>query len=198
MKRFSDAALAEMKRVAEKKRVEFADFKRQRTDITAVGKFLFGHDWIGELTKEEQTLIDKYGPQPGKYGGTTIAPCPDGMDKILDRALGKQQRIPHQWAAACDWLHDNGLLSHERCDPTALAVAMAKQPSADKVSTVPKVGRPRRIEEIAHRIKLDIDTDRLTEQQLRAKGNGKNLAHRYNADIKTCKEAIKMVLSGAI
>jgi hypothetical protein len=140
MKRFSDAEVAEMKRAAG------AAFIRQRTDITAVGKVLFGHDWIGELTKEDQSLIDKYGPRPGKYGGTTIAPCPDGLDSSLDRALGKQQRIPHQRGAACDWLYHHGLLSFERCDPKALAAALAKQPPADKVSTVPKVGRPPELE----------------------------------------------------
>jgi hypothetical protein len=163
-----------------------------------VGKHLFGHDWIGEQTDEEIELIEKYGPRPGKRGGMTIKPCPPELLTKLDQALSRSQRVLPQRGAAADWLLDHGLLSFERCDPIALAAALAKQPPADKVSTVSKVGRPRRIEEIAHRIKFDLDADRLTEQQLREKGNGKNLAHRYGADIKTCKKAIEMVLSGAI
>jgi hypothetical protein len=184
MKRFSTAQMAEM--------------KRSGADITVVGKHLFGHDWIGEQTDEEIKLIEKYGPRSGKRGGMTIKPCPPELLTKLDRALSRAQRVLPQRGAAADWLLDRGLLSFERCDPIALAAALAKQPPADKVSTVSKVGRPRRIEEIAHRIKLDIDADRLTEQELRAKGNGKNLAHRYGADRATCKKAIEMVLSGAI
>jgi hypothetical protein len=93
----------------------------------------------------------------------TIDPCPADLTSKLDRALSRPQRILPQRGAAADRLLDRGLLSFERCDPIALAAALAKQPPADKVSTVPKVGRPRRIEEIAWRIKLDIDADRLTE-----------------------------------
>lgn len=185
MKRLSDAEVAEMKRVA-------------GADITVVGKHLFGHDWIGEQSDEEIKLIEKYGPRSGKRGGMTIKPCPPELLTKLDRALSRAQRVLPQRGAAADWLLDRGLLSFERCDPIALAAALAKQPPADKVSTVSKVGRPRKIEEIAHRMLLDIADGRRTEQQLKAKENGKNLSHWYDADRTTCKKAIKLVLSGTL
>jgi hypothetical protein len=184
MKRFSAAQMAEIKRVL--------------ADVTLVGKHLFGRDWIGELTEEEQALFAKYGPRPGKYGGGTIIdPCPANMVSRLDRALGREQRILHQRGAAAEWLHDHGLLHVGGCDPAMLASALAKQPPAGEASTVLKVGRPRRFEAIAIRMKMDLATGRRTEQEL-IKAYGKNLQGWYGADIKTCKKAIEMVLSGAL
>jgi len=174
-----------------------AEMKRSGADITVVGKHLFGRDWIGDLSKDDQALLAKYGPRPGKHGGVTIDPCPAAeVASALDRALGRAHRIAPQRGAAADWLCDRGLLHVEGCDPAILASALAKQRHGE-ASMGPRPGAPRKFEAIANLMLIDLATGRRTLESLK-EAYGKNLQEWYGADPKTCKKARKLVLSGDV
>jgi hypothetical protein len=169
--------------------------------INIVGRALFAPDWIGEMlfgekapifpsiSQEEKLIIDEFGPRPGTRGGVTAKPCTSQAK--LERALGRWHMIPAQRGAAADWLVERGLLASAGCDRDEIVALLGARPK--DVAARKKGGRRRKFEAISLLMIEDIATSRRTRSWL-ADADGKNLAHAYNADPKTCKKARDLAL----
>jgi hypothetical protein len=169
--------------------------------INIVGRAIFADGWLGEarrrdnkmilvgLSSEDGELIELRGPRTGKRGGTTIEPCPQTIEPLLDQALGRRMRAEAQRGKAADWLIEHDLRDDQGkgYDRDAIVTALKLDPPKPSDAPTPR-GRPPRFKVIGAVMLDDVASGRRTQAEIK-NANNKNLQNWYDADPATCKKA---------